>query len=68
MGFSFMHLLVVLVVVMLLFGSRFPKVMGDIGKGIKNLRDELDKEKPGTQTVLPPEQPTARTEDKDLKS
>ena len=42
--------------------------MGDVGKGIKNLRDELDKEKPGTQTVLPPEQPSVRTEDKDRQA
>lgn len=55
MGLSFGHLLVLLLVVLLLFGSRLPKVMGDIGKGIKNMRDELDADKPGTQTVLPPE-------------
>lgn len=61
MGLSFGHLLVLLLVVLILFGSRLPKVMGDIGKGIKNMRDELDADKPGSQTVLPPE-------DKDLKS
>ncbi len=61
MGLSFGHLVVLLLVVLLLFGSRLPKVMGDIGKGIRNMRDELDAEKPGTQTVLPPD-------DKDLKN
>lgn len=53
--FSFLHIVVVLLVVFLLFGSRFPKAMGDLGKGIRNLRDELDKDKPGGQEVLPPE-------------
>jgi sec-independent protein translocase protein TatA len=56
MGLSFGHLIVVLLIVMVLFGfGKLPKAMGDIGKGIRNLRDELnkdaDKEK---QQVLPP--------------
>lgn len=47
MGLSLPHLLVVLMIVLLVFGAgKFPKVMSDIGKGIKNLKDELgDKEK-----------------------
>jgi sec-independent protein translocase protein TatA len=50
---SFSHLLLVLVVVLILFGAgKLPKVMGDIGKGIRNFRDEMDK---GKQEVLPPE-------------
>lgn len=57
--FSFSHMLLVLLVVVILFGAgKLPKVMGDIGKGIKNLRDELsgdDKNKSGTQEILPPE-------------
>jgi sec-independent protein translocase protein TatA len=49
---SFSHLLLVLVIVFVLFGAgKLPKVMGDIGKGIKNLRDELTSDK---QEVLPP--------------
>ncbi len=63
--FSFSHMLLVLLVVVILFGAgKLPKVMGDIGKGIKNLRDELgadDKNKAGTQEILPPE-------DKDRKN
>ncbi len=54
MGLSFGHLLVLLLVVLLLFGKRLPSVMGDIGKGIRNMRDELGGEK-GKQEVLPPE-------------
>jgi len=56
---SFSHLLLVLIIIVILFGAgKLPKVMGDIGKGIKNLRDELggdDKEKQGKQEILPPE-------------
>lgn len=55
---SFSHMLLVLLVVLIFFGAgKLPKVMGDIGKGIKNLRDELgdEKTKAGTQEVLPPE-------------
>ena len=56
---SIPHLLLVLVIVMVLFGSRLPKVMGDIGKGIKNLRDELNHDETkvdkAKQEILPPE-------------
>lgn len=56
---SFSHMLLVLLVVLIFFGAgKLPKVMGDIGKGIKNMRDELnggDAAKPGAQQVLPPE-------------
>lgn len=56
MGLSFGHMLLVLLVVLIFFGAgKLPKVMGDIGKGVRNLRNELDKDKPGTQEVLPPE-------------
>ncbi len=40
--FSFWHLLIVLLVVLLLFGpGRLPKLMGDIGKGVRSLREGL---------------------------
>jgi sec-independent protein translocase protein TatA len=56
---SFSHLLLVLIIIVILFGAgKLPKVMGDIGKGIRNLRDELggdDKEKASKQEILPPE-------------
>ncbi len=38
---SLPHLLLVLLIVLLLFGTRLPKVMGDIGKGIRSFRDGL---------------------------
>ncbi len=44
---SMSHLLVVLLIVLVLFGSRLPKVMGDLGRGIHNLREGLKgEEKP----------------------
>lgn len=51
MGMSIWHLLLILVVVFVFFGAgRLPQVMGDIGKGVRSLRDGLkadaDKEKP----------------------
>jgi sec-independent protein translocase protein TatA len=42
MGLSLPHLLLVLVIVLLVFGAgRLPRVMGDIGKGIRSLREGL---------------------------
>lgn len=42
MGMSFWHMLLVLIVVFIVFGAgRLPKVMGDVGKGIRSLRDGL---------------------------
>ncbi len=39
---SLSHLLLVLLIILVLFGAgKLPKVMGDMGKGIKNLRDGL---------------------------
>lgn len=41
-AFSIWHLIVVLVIVFVLFGAgKLPRVMGDIGKGIKNLKEGL---------------------------
>jgi sec-independent protein translocase protein TatA len=42
MGLSFWHLLILLLVVLLLFGpGRLPKLMGDIGKGVRSMREGL---------------------------
>lgn len=42
MSLSFGHLLLVLIIVFILFGAgKLPKVMGDIGKGMRNLREGL---------------------------
>lgn len=42
MGLSFSHLLLVLFIVLIVFGAgRLPRVMGDIGKGVRAMRDGL---------------------------
>lgn len=42
MGLSLSHLLLLLVVVLIVFGAgRLPRVMGDVGKGIRSLREGL---------------------------
>jgi sec-independent protein translocase protein TatA len=43
MGPSFLHILVVLVIVLVIFGAgKLPNVMRDLGKGIKGFKDGLD--------------------------
>jgi sec-independent protein translocase protein TatA len=47
MGMSIWHLLLILIVVFVLFGAgKLPRVMGDIGKGVRNLRDGLKGDAP----------------------
>ncbi len=40
-SFSFVHWMVVLVVVFLIFGSRLPNAMGDLAKGIKAFKNGM---------------------------
>lgn len=51
------HILLVLVVVLILFGAgKLPKVMGDLGKGMRNMREELsgdDEKKPAAKKAAP---------------
>ena len=43
MGLSFTHILIVLIVVLIVFGAgKLPKVMGDLGKGIRNFKEGMD--------------------------
>jgi sec-independent protein translocase protein TatA len=42
MGMSFWHLLLILIVIFVIFGAgKLPRVMGDVGKGIRSLREGL---------------------------
>lgn len=42
MGLSIGHLLLILIIVFVLFGAgKLPKVMGDVGRGVRALRDGL---------------------------
>ncbi|MCH9754139.1 MAG: twin-arginine translocase TatA/TatE family subunit [Alphaproteobacteria bacterium] len=48
MGISLTQLLIILLVILILFGAgKLPKVMGDLGKGLKSFRDEMKDEKSG---------------------
>lgn len=45
MGLSITHLIIVLLVILIIFGAgKLPKVMGDLGRGIRNFRDGLKSE------------------------
>jgi sec-independent protein translocase protein TatA len=45
MGISLPNIIIILCIVLILFGAgKLPKVMGDIGKGIKNFKDGLKDE------------------------
>lgn len=56
MGLSLSHLLLILLIVFVLFGAgKLPQVMGDLGKGIRSLRDGMKgDEKDGTKTIEGP--------------
>lgn len=42
MGISFANLLIILLIVLLVFGAgKLPKIMGDLGKGIKNFKNNI---------------------------
>ncbi|HVY13295.1 MAG TPA: twin-arginine translocase TatA/TatE family subunit [Alphaproteobacteria bacterium] len=46
-SFSILHLLVVLAVVLIIFGAgRLPRVMGDLGRGIRSFKEGLNDDKP----------------------
>lgn len=57
MGLSFSHLLLVLIIVLVVFGAgRIPRIMGDIGKGVRSLREGLkDGEDTNKKDQLPPQ-------------
>lgn len=58
MGLSLSHLLLLLFIVLIVFGAgRLPRVMNDVGKGIRSLRDGLkgeEDDKPEAPRSLPP--------------
>ena len=54
MGLSFGHLLIVLLIVLVLFGAgKLPKVMAELGKGIKNFKDGMKDDSEAEGKVLP---------------
>ncbi len=53
MGIGFINILVVLFIVLILFGAgKLPKVMGDLGKGIRSFREGLKGEEAENKNKL----------------
>ena len=56
MSLGIWQLVLILAIVFVIFGAgKLPRVMGDIGKGIRNLRDGMSNDDKHNQEVLPPE-------------
>ena len=65
MSLGIWQLVLILVIVLLLFGAgKLPRVMGDIGKGVKSLKDGLKEGDPNKvdATIIPPEKSKDKTE------
>ena len=46
MGMSILKLLLIVLIIFLIFGAgKLPKVMGDLGKGLKSFKKELEGDK-----------------------
>jgi len=66
-GLSIWHWVIVLVVVMLIFGTKKISNMGsDLGKAVKGFKDGVkgDEEKDAAAAATPPVQPTQQVADK----
>jgi len=66
MGLSLWHLLIVLVVILIVFGAgKLPRVMSDLGRGIRSFKDGLEgKDEAGHNPANNPEDPKKIPEDK----
>ncbi len=61
MGLSMGHLLIVLVIVLVLFGAgKLPRMMGDMGRGIRSFKDGLNGRDDADQKRLPDRDPNDR--------
>jgi sec-independent protein translocase protein TatA len=61
MGFnSIWHWLIVLAIVLILFGGggKLSKMMGDLGKGVKNFKKGVSSDEGQTDTTAAPQQPS----------
>jgi sec-independent protein translocase protein TatA len=53
MGISIAQLLIILIVILILFGAgKLPEVMGEMGRGLKSFKKNLDDD--STKTPVPP--------------
>ncbi|MFN4282769.1 MAG: twin-arginine translocase TatA/TatE family subunit [Alphaproteobacteria bacterium] len=65
MGLSIWHLLVVLLAVVIIFGfGKLPRVMGDLGKGIKNFKEGI-RDEPAPPATTTEAKPVEAKTDKD---
>ena len=65
MGFGVFKLLLILIIVFVIFGAgKLPQVMGDLGKGIRALKDGLQ----GDDAKKPEEPKQIADSDKDKKA
>ncbi|MGQ3046992.1 MAG: Sec-independent protein translocase subunit TatA/TatB [Niveispirillum sp.] len=67
-GLGWMEILVILVIVMVIFGAgKLPKVMGDLGQGIRNFKSNLSDGAKAEDDVktdpVPPAVPPAKPDD-----
>lgn len=54
MGLSFWHLLILLLVILIIFGAgKLPKVMGDMGKGLRSFKEGLNGKDDAEKKKLP---------------
>ena len=61
MGLSLINVIIILFIVLILFGAgKLPKIMGDLGKGIKNFKDGIKEEDPKNE-----EQPLLKNDKQD---
>lgn len=64
MGLSVANILIILVIVLILFGAgKLPKVMGDLGKGVKNFKAGL-KDQESEEESAEPKKLTKQNEEK----
>jgi sec-independent protein translocase protein TatA len=69
MGLSIWHLLIVLLAVVIIFGfGKLPRVMGDLGKGIKNFKEGIKDEPVPPSTVTEAKPVESKVTDKDPAS
>lgn len=55
---SFWHILVVLVIILIVFGAgKLPRVMGEMGKGIRSFKDGLEGKGEDPAKKLPEDKP-----------
>lgn len=65
MGFSFWHLIVVLFAIIVLFGlGKLPKAMGDVAKGIRAFKREMENDDDPAEGKKPLAAPTKDEEAK----